>query len=295
MRLDPARRPAILTRLAVFSLCMFVAVDALAQAAPGGAYPSNGQAQYAQQYPQQQQQYPQQQQQYPQQQYPQQQPYPQQPYPQAPYGAAPGYGPAPGYPQPVAAGASEPLVSSVDGLIQLGIGTALFQHVGGALSPDSGPSISQSNTSWGIAKNPTTLEGGYGFLPNLVVGGLLQFGGNSAATPKTSSFALAIGPKADYMFMPNSKLNPFAGVMLGIAYSSSSIGSALASQSQTDFIFMARGGMRWFMFDSVSLDPTLVIGGALGSATQTVNSLVGNLSSSSFQVAFTLGLSVWLK
>jgi hypothetical protein len=284
---------------------MFVAVDALAEAPPGAAYPSNGQAQYAQQSPQQQQypqqRFPQQQQQYPQQQpypqqqqqYPQQQ-YPQQAYPQAGYGAAPGYGPAPGYPQPTAAAASEPMVSSVDGLIQLGINTAIVQHVGGALSPDTGPNISQSNTSWGIAKNPTTLEGGYGFLPNLLVGGLLQLGGNSAASPKTSSFALAIGPKADYMFMPNSKLNPFVGVMLGIAYSSSEIGS-VASQSQTDFIFMARGGMRWFMFDSVSLDPSVVIGGALGSATQTINSLVGNLSSSSFQVALTLGLSVWLK
>jgi hypothetical protein len=328
--LDPVRRPAILTRLALFSLCLFVAVDAQAQStshskhrhaqptqqqdtqpqqqSPQEQYP---QQQYPQQqYPQQQypqQQYPQQQypqQQYPQQQYPQQQ-YPQQQYPQqqaqpGSYGAAPGYM-AQGEPQPAAAAAqTEPLVSSVDGVIQLGLSTALVQHVGGSLSPDMGESISQSTTTWGIAKNPVSLEGAYGILPNLLIGGLLQLGGSSAASPpglpvsaKTSSLLLSIGPKVDYMFMPDSKLNPFAGVMLGIAYSSSDIGTA--TQSQTDFIFMARGGLRWFVFDSLSLDPTLVVGGAIGSGTQTINSLSANLGTSSFQIALMLGVSVWLK
>jgi hypothetical protein len=298
---------------------MFVAVEAQAQSAqaatpskhrqaqaPQQQYPQQQQytqQQYPQQqYPQQQypqQQYPQQQQQYPQQQYPQQQ-YPQQQAQPGAYGAAPGYM-APGYAQPgAAAPESAPLASSVDGVIQLGLSTALVQHVGGSLSPDTGSNISQSTTTWGVAKNPVSIEGGYGILPNLLIGGLLQLGGNSAASPpglpvsaKTSSFLLSIGPKVDYMFMPDSKLNPWAGAMLGIAFSSSDIGEA--TQAQTDFIFMARGGLRWFAFDSLSLDPTLIVGGAIGSGTQTVNSLSANFGTSSFQIGLMLGLSVWLK
>jgi hypothetical protein len=293
---------------------ILVADHVLAQAP--GAYPQQA---YAQPYPQQgfpAQAYPQQpvpqqpyaqpypQQPLPQQSYPPQQAYPaQQQFPQA-YPQQPGaYGYAPGYPGQFAGPPpSAALVSSVDGVLQFGVGSSIVQYVSTSFTLDPGDAkTSRSVTNWGFAENPFVLEGGYGLSSQLLLGGVIQLGGtsnsdmlpNATAPNKISAFKFLLGPKLDYQFMPESKLNPFAGAVLGLGLDSRN--EYGAKESRTVFTALVRGGVRYFVFDSVSIDPALNLGFTVGSGSLSSSGVSVSASTSGFLIGLNVGVSFWLK
>jgi hypothetical protein len=249
-------------------------------------------------------------------------------YQQPPPQGYPGGYVQPGYPQqPGYAPPPEPMLTSVDGLIQLGLSVPIVQYasksqtfkgMAAEINPATGiatmmmpeQKVSSSETNWGFATNSVALEGGYGLSDHLLIGGLLQLGGKSQSYQteglpevKNSSFSFLLGPKIDYMFSPTSKLNPFVGAAVAVAINSTNAGDAI-KESSTTFNFVARGGIRYFLFEQLSLDPTFQIGAAVGSGTQTttptggqpgVTSTDKDFSQSGIQVALSLGVSLWLK
>lgn len=298
----------MLNRITVaFVLAFAIPFTAAAQQGgfPAGAY------QQQQQYPQQQQQgFPQQPQQqgFPQQQYPQQQldPYGQ-PYPQQP-----GYGPAP---QGLGAAGmpgmyGEPMVSSVKGRLQLSLGTYFVRFTSMSQSFADNPTgdLSVSDLKWGFSgSSPVILEGGYGITDNIVIGGVLQLGGLSntveadmgGAKIETSGLDLLIAPKFDYQFSPTAKVNPFVGGMLGIEVNSASAPGGVGGttdDSQLNFTLLARGGLRCFLFDGLSIDPAIVFGFRIGSGTTKLGGAAADLdySLSGFRLGLSVSMSGWL-
>jgi hypothetical protein len=283
---------------AAFVLTCAIPFTAAAQAAP--TYPSGSYQQqpaYPQQYPQ-----------------PQAQPAPYpQPYPQPGAAVPPGYGPAPqglaaaGYPG--AFGPGEPLVSSVAGLLQLSLGTYFVRYTSASQSfENDGGDFSRSDLNWGFSSSsPVFLEGGYGITENLIVGGVLQLGGVSSsseaelggAKSESSGFDLLLAPKVDYQFMPTSKINPFVGGMLGVEIASISgtpPGGMATEDSQTYFTLLARGGVRCFLAEGLSIDPALVLGFRIGSGTTSPGGAADvNYSVSGFRVGLSVSLSGWLR
>jgi hypothetical protein len=296
----------MLSRLtAVFVLAFAIPLSAAAQAAP--TYPPGA---YQQQQPQQPAPFPQP---YPQAQ-PQPGPYPE-PYPQPGAAVPPGYGPPPqglaaaGYP-PGMYGPAEAPITSVEGLLQLSLGTYFVRYTSTSLSLDNNAGdLSRSDLNWGFSTtSPVFIEGGYGITDKLVIGGLLQLGGVSSSTEadmggakfESSGFDLLIAPKVDYQFMPTSKINPFVGGMLGVEINSVSPLAAAgmsADDSQTSFMLLARGGLRCFLFDGFSIDPALVVGFRIGSGTTSPPAGAPDVdySVSGFRIGLSVSMSGWLK
>ena len=254
------------------------------------------------------------------QQYPQQDPnaYPQQPMQQEPY--PPGGYPSPlaadpnapyppgGYPPGYVYGADqpqEPLVSSVEGALQLSLGTYFMRFTSASQDYDNAmlSDESVSELLWGLSEASTvTLEGGYGVTDRLLVGGILQLGGTSgtrdpeadaAEEIDSSSFDLLIGPKAEFHFLPTSKFNPYAGGAIAIASHSEEAGGL--SFSQLTFNLQIRGGIRCFITDSLSIDPSLVFAFGIGSGSVEVATLESDYGVSGFRIGLAVNVSGWLR
>ena len=82
-------------------------------------------------------------------------------------------------------------------------------------------------TRWGVSDHSNlSLEIGYGLDDSFVIGGLLRLGGwsgynhseqaSSNNNIQESTFSLFIGPKLDYMFLPESRVRPFVGAIAGL-------------------------------------------------------------------------------
>jgi hypothetical protein len=228
------------------------------------------------------------------------QPYPQ-PYPQ-PSAAPPGYDPAamgyPGYGPPPEAPQEMP---SSAGAIQLSLGMQLVRYRATSMTgDDNGGEADVSTLNWGFANSsPIQLEIGYGITDQIIVGGVLQLGGDSDTFESggmkldESTFDFVLMPKGDYQFSPGSKLNPFVGAMLGIGLTSQS--AAGLDTSMTMFVMQARVGLRYFLTDSLSVDPALVGGFGVGGGSQEANGTSVGFSSTAFQVGLAVGLSGWLR
>lgn len=253
-------------------------------------------------------QYPQAQPQYPQQPYPQQQMQPG--YPQAE--AAPAYGPVPGayppgayppgyappgYPVP-----PEVLLTSVEGKLQLSLGTTFVRYRSSSFEAEGGgPEVTVSELNWGFSgSSDVLLEAGYGITERLIIGGLLQLGGESATTEvdtaesESSSLSFLFGPKLDFQFLPTSKFNPFVGAIVAVAIGSQE-DAAMLETSTTLFNFLLRGGVRVFVDESLSLDPAFVFGFGVGSASQQgPGGAEVDLSLNGLQFGLSLSASYWL-
>jgi hypothetical protein len=288
-------------RLLILSLLtLALARPALAQQEPAPAYPPGTYQPQPQPAP-----YPQ----------PQPAPYPQQPMQQEPY-------PPDGYPSPLAAdpnapyapgayppgyvyGAQEPLLSSVEGALQLSLGTYFMRYTSASTDYDNAglSDESVSELLWGLSERSTvTLEGGYGVMERLLIGGVLQLGGTSGTRDpdvdgvpelETSSFDLLIGPKAEFHFLPTSKFNPYAGAVLAVASHSEEQGEL--SSSYLMFNLQIRGGIRCFITDSLSIDPSLVFAFAFGGGSLEAPMIESDLSISGFRIGLALNVSGWLR
>lgn len=250
---------------------------------------------------------------------PQPQPYPQpapppqgyQPAPQppvqqpAPYGApASEYGAQPGYPAPAPVPMpEEPAgpVPTLDGAVQLGLYLPVVRYLPVGLEfENGGAEVDVSRLDWGIAENPVSLEIGYGLTDSLVLGGQLGIGGESStqeqmgfADQESSEFNFQFGPKLDYMFSAGSKVNPFAGAVVLVGIDSTDNNGA--EFSTTVFRFLGRIGLRAFLADSFSIDPALVVGAGVGSASQDDGTNEADLSVTGFQVGLDIGFSGWMR
>jgi hypothetical protein len=206
-------------------------------------------------------------------------------------------------------GPGEPVVSSVEGLLQMSLGTYFVRYTSTSQSfENNGGDFSRSDLNWGFSSSsPVFLEGGYGITDKLIVGGVLQLGGVSSsssadmggAKTQSSGLDLLIAPKADYQFLPTSKFNPFVGGMLGVeiaSLSSTPPGMPATDDSQTHFTLLARGGVRCFVFDGLSIDPALVLGFRLGSgSTNPAGTGDVNYSVSGFRFGLSVSMTGWLR
>jgi hypothetical protein len=220
----------------------------------------------------------------------------------------PGYGPS-----PLAYGGDpygQPLVSSVKGAIQLSLGTYFVRYTSLSQSFDmNGGDFSRTDLAWGFSdSSPVILEGGYGITDELVVGGVLQLGGWSqtieadmgGAKFDRSRFDLLLAPKADYHFIPTSKINPFVGGMLGVEINSASEPAAVAGmtvdESTTSFTLLARGGLRCWLFEGFSVDPALSVGFKIGGgSTKAPGAPEADWSASGFRIGLSVSMSGWLR
>lgn len=285
-------------RLSVLSLLtLALARPALAQEQPAPAYPPGTYQPQPAPYPQQPQPGP----------YPQQQPAPYPPgyppgaYP-SPLAADPNaqYAPPGGYPPGYMYGAPpEQLVSSVDGALQLSMGTYFMRFTSASRDFDDATVADESISDlvWGLSEASTvSLEAGYGISERLLIGGILQLGGTSntyepdgAAEAESSSLDLLIGPKAEFHFLPTSKFNPYAGGAIAIASHSDDLYSHLM------FNLQIRGGVRCFITDSLSIDPSLIFAFAFGGGSAESGGADFDYGISGFRIGLALNVSGWLR
>jgi hypothetical protein len=245
-------------------------------------YPQQQPQQYQQPAPQQQYQQPQYQQPAPQPDYQQQQQY------QPAYGQpAPSYGPTERGPVP-------------DGAFQLSLGTSFVNYQANNFDFDNnGGELEQSQLKWGIAENPVLLEFGYGLSQSAIIGGVFSLGGasfssktsNSTTENESSNFQFQLGPKFDFMF-GHGTARPFVGAVAIIGYQGSDSGT---EDSTLAFSFLARVGLRAFLAEHFSIDPSLVIGGAFGSGTLEQGGQKADYSATGFQVGLNIAVSGWLR
>jgi len=183
---------------------------------------------------------------------------------------------------------------NIEHSLQLGLGTNFLSYDSGTITvhqtqPDGSTletKFVDQTTTWGLSsRNPISLEGGYGITGSLVIGGILQLGGWASTTgPQTvtatsgdkgheSRFSLFIGPKVDYMFLPDSMVRPFVGGAIGLVRRTDTIettnqNNVTTTQSdlgQTGLGLMGRAGIRWFLTPGFSIDPAFMVGFGLTS------------------------------
>lgn len=169
-------------------------------------------------------------------------------------------------------------------------------------------------TRWGLSdRSNVNLEIGYGLNENFVIGGLLVLGGwtgsqhsQQAPSPNSnnqqSSFSLFLGPKLDYMFLPDSRVRPFLGVVAGISRVTAhtqnttdlSVTNTGLDTGYTGVGLFGRAGIRWFLTPGFSLDPAFVFGFAsmTGNAQGVPGVPNGAASYDSGLTGFSVGLGV---
>jgi hypothetical protein len=155
-----------------------------------------------------------------------------------------------------------PLARAEEGEFQLGLATPFLVHQ--SLTGDTEPEeTKRSDTTWGIGHD-VVAELGYGITPNLVVGGLVELGGDSTTVEfgdveaESSTFSLLLGPKLDYVFSPGDKVQPFVGGVIGYFNTSATDdGDPDETTTFSGFQFMARGGLRIFRAKSSASTPGL--------------------------------------
>jgi hypothetical protein len=110
-------------------------------------------------------------------------------------------------------------------------------------------------------------------------------------------FMFSIGPKLDYQLMPTSRWNPFIGAVANVTLASKSYYNT--KDSRTIFGLLARAGLRYFVLDQLSFDPTLSVGAHFGSGSQGMDLPAGSTqldySLSGFDFALSMGISLWIK
>ncbi len=169
-------------------------------------------------------------------------------------------------------------------------------------------------TRWGVSDHSNlNLEIGYGLNDNMVLGGMLVMGGwsqylhseqaGSTNHRQDSSFNLFIGPKFDFMFLPDSRVRPFVGAAIGlsrVAATTTTTSNAAVTTTGYDVGYtgiglLLRGGVRCFLTPGFSLDPAFVFGfatmsgsalGATGVPSQAATSYDSGLT------GFSVGLGV---
>ena len=209
--------------------------------------------------------------------------------------------------------------------LQIGLGTDLVsystftQRVTAPPPPPAAPvgtvdyKFDLHQTRWGISdRSNLNLEIGYGLNDMFVIGGLLTLGGWSGYRHdernaslnhiQDSTFNLFIGPKFDVMFLPESRIRPFVGGIIGLtrvtenqtATNNASVTTTQLDTGYTGVGIFARGGIRWFLTQGFSLDPALVLGFAtMSGSAQGVAPVGANAASyDSGLTGFSIGLGV---
>ena len=214
---------------------------------------------------------------------------------------------------------------SVANSLQIGLGTDLLSYSSytqritvpaniaglpiGAGSVDE--KFNYHQTRWGVSDHSNVnLEIGYGLTDEMIIGGLLVLGGwtgysHSEQQPspnhiQDSSFNLFIGPKFDYMFLPQSRVRPFVGAVVGLSHVSqnatttndNSVTTTTLDTSYTGLGLMGRAGIRWFLTPGFSLDPALVLGFATHSGNAQGIGAPNAASYDSGLTGFSVGLGV---
>lgn len=157
-----------------------------------------------------------------------------------------------------------------------------------------------SNIVWGIRAAPT-LELGYGISDMVVLGALLELGGESTSIDGSdvdiSTFELFVAPKVDLMFASGSKLQPFVGAAVGVVHVATTVGDN--DSSGTGVGLLARAGLRYFASKGLSIDPYLAL--FYSSATSAEDIGVGTINvgtvdttATSLQIALFFAVSGWL-
>lgn len=175
---------------------------------------------------------------------------------------------------------------NIEHALQLGLGTNFLAYESATITlsqPQAGGTLETKyvdhTTTWGLSsRNPISLEAGYGITDSLVIGGLLQLGGWANTTgydnvalggrQHESRFSLFIGPKLDFMFLPDSMVRPFVGGAVGLVRRTdtlettdrANITTTDSDLGQTGLGLMARAGIRWFLTPGFSIDPALMVG-----------------------------------
>jgi len=210
---------------------------------------------------------------------------------------------------------------NIEHSLQLGLGTNFLTYDSGTIT-ESQPQANGSTletksvdqtTTWGLSsRNPINLEGGYGITDSLVIGGILQFGGWASTTgPQTvtatsgdqsheSRFSLFIGPKVDYMFLPDSMVRPFVGGAIGLVRrtdtreqtNQNNVTTTQSDLGQTGIGLMARAGIRWFLTPGFSIDPAFMVGLGWTSGSTGIPAGAATQSIDTSANGYTVGLSV---
>ncbi len=191
--------------------------------------------------------------------------------------------------------------SAEEGELQLGLATPFLEYESMDAEiefANTTTDLEASGLTWGL-RHEVAGELGYGVTPNIVIGGLFQLGGTSseeqiedAPETESSEWGFFLGPKFDYMFLPGDKVQPFIGAVLGIAHAKETEGDV--ETSFTAFQIMGRAGVRAFVTNGFSIDPSLAIAYLTGSGEIDNDNLTADLSGSAFQVGVLVGVSGWL-
>ena len=200
---------------------------------------------------------------------------------------------------------------STQDAFQLGLGTTIVSYTNAELEvelPAWTQTLEVSETQWGLSgDNGVSLELGFGIGESLVVGGVLVFGGATETSSSNvmdddettdSSLSILVGPKLDFMFLPDSNVRPLLGAAIAWQRSSAetetttaqSVTTTLSDVALSGVQLMTRAGLRWFVVPAFSLDPAVVfqwttVSGDYGVAAQ-------NFDASASGLSIGLGLSV---
>jgi hypothetical protein len=197
---------------------------------------------------------------------------------------------------------------ATEGAVQIGLGTTIVNHTSSTLTihgdlSDTDRDISQTN--WGLG-NAVSGELGYGLNESLVLGTFLQLAGSSQTTEydggdslDVDNFTLFLGPKLDYMFSPGGRVRPFVGAVAGIMHVSSTQESSVPivpkqELSITAFQLQGRVGLRAFITDSLSIDPSFVLTWTTGSGDNDTGNVSQDVDYSGVTFGLNLGLSGWV-
>jgi hypothetical protein len=186
-----------------------------------------------------------------------------------------------------------------EGAFQVGLGAWVVSHESADTeielpAPAGDVEEDSSETRWGLGDHATWLELGYGITDSLIIGGILSMGNTAREVEdaEASEMRVLLGPKLDYMFMPDATVRPFVGAV--VALRSVSVEAGDAESSSTGVLLGLRGGVRIFVEDLVSIDPMLGLSFSAESGERDVGPASADTSTTRFGVGLGTALSLWL-
>jgi hypothetical protein len=179
------------------------------------------------------------------------------------------------------------------------LGASVLSHESAEREPEGGGDQDVSITNVGLPAGIVDVQLAYGLSDTLALGGTLILTRSASETEaqgvdsETAQTDLVFGPLVDFYFGDNdASLRPFVSANAAFALVSREDGELETSLS--GFQLGGRVGLRWFVLQQLSLDPTLGVSWTSLSGEQEQGAAEADLDISSIKVGLDLYVSLWM-
>ncbi len=183
----------------------------------------------------------------------------------------------------------------VEGAFRLSASVPLITHRNATLEiQDTGQEIDSTRTAFGLLES-AGISFAYGVNEFITIGCDFDVSYTLEDTDdrdEVTDFTFGIVPMLEFIFITNGRIRPFFDLGLGVGISKNTLGDN--DISETDFLVGTRIGLRSFVSNHFSIDPSIGFSYVIGSAEMERTGETFNADTNGFVIGLDLELSGWM-